>query len=128
MTTRKNGTVVFNEVDKLNAILDIIYGNETEVPESELIEFCKKKIAQNMKKKSTGKRSDLANSPYRQAILEVLEEADEGMTVTEIVKAIGIDELTVHKATPVLRHLMNDEETGVVNERNGKKSLYFISR
>lgn len=127
MTVRKNGAVVFNEVDKLNAILDIIYGNETEVSKSELIEFCNKKIAQNMKK-STGKRSDLANSPYRQAILEVLEGADEGMTVTEIVKAVGIDELTVHKATPVLRHLMNDEETGVVNERSGKKSLYFIGK
>lgn len=86
------------------------------------------KIKASYEKKSSAERkptaTQIANEHLKDVILEVLTEATEPMTVSEIIKAHAeLAELSTQKVSPQLAKLVDEKK---VNKTTEKRKSYFV--
>ena len=117
---------------KFDEVIKALNGEDTSIPVADLIEFIEGRKAQAQKKASSKKDTERQkeNEVLKGIILEVLADATDGMTVTEI---LGTDKvagfvtdapLTNQRITAVLR-LMKDNDNSVTKEKVGKAMKYY---
>lgn len=85
-------------------------------------------LLNNKKTSRKPSKTQVANIPIKEEIVRVLSENPDGLTVTEIVKAGNYGEgveVSTQKITSLAGALI--KEGKIVNEREGKKSLYKIA-
>lgn len=117
---------------KFDEVIKALKGEDTALSTDELIAFIEERQAQAQKKASAKKETERQkeNEVLKGIILDVLADADEGMTVTEIMgteKVAGFvtdTPLTNQRITAVLR-LMKEKDGTVGKERVGKSMKYF---
>ena len=117
---------------KFDEVIKALNGEDTSIPVADLIEFIEGRKAQAQKKASSKKDTERQkeNEVLKGIILEVLADATDGMTVTEILgseKVAGFvtdAPLTNQRITAVLR-LMKDNDNSVTKEKVGKAMKYY---
>lgn len=83
-------------------------------------------LKDSLNKKRTTKREKPENATIRAAVLAVLKNATEPMTITEIIKADkALMEYSNQKITSIVRGLMNDDL--VVGIKDKRKSTFTIA-
>lgn len=76
----------------------------------------------NASKSDKPTKKQTANEGVKTAIVEVMGKADKPMTITAIVKAMGVEELTNQRVSALVRQLIAD---GVVVRTEEKRVAYF---
>lgn len=125
MTTEK-----ISKRDYLNAIIDAMKTGEVAYPPEDVIAFCEHEI--ELLDKKTAKAKERAESKRAEGdelteqIYDVLS-TDEFMTIPEIVKALGNEDVSAQKASYRLRGLVNENraektEVSVAGVDGGKVS------
>jgi hypothetical protein len=117
---------------KFDEVVKALNGEDTKMSTQELIEFIEDRKEKAQKKASAKKDTERQkeNEVLKGVILDVLADADEGMTVTEIMgteKVAGFvtdSPLTNQRITAVLR-LMKEKDNTVGKEKVGKSMKYF---
>lgn len=108
---------------------NMLLGLEQVKADSNLVEFIQKQIEQLEKKNSAEKKPterQKENVDYKELILDVLEAAENPMTVTEVMKADDkLSELSNQRVAVLLRQLMDDGM--VVKIVDKRKSLFSLA-
>lgn len=114
MANKKTQKVLFGELRELA----VNAGN------TELIEFCDKKIEQLDKKKATGMTAiQKANVGLKETIVEVLNSLDRAVTITEIQEVNEVlGELSNQKMSALLKQLV---DSNIIIKTVIKKKSYF---
>jgi hypothetical protein len=118
---------------KFDEVVKALKGEDTAIPVADLVTFIEERKAQAQKKASAKKDTERQkeNEVLKGVILDVLADADEGMTVTEIMGTEKVacfvtdSPLTNQRITAVLR-LMKEKDNTVGKEKVGKSMKYFV--
>jgi hypothetical protein len=117
---------------KFDEVVKALNGEDTKMSTEELIEFIEDR-KEKAQKKASGKKDterQKENEVLKGAILDVLSNSEDGMTVTEILSTPEISgfatdsPLTNQRVTAVLR-LMKEKDNTVSKEKVGKSMKYF---
>lgn len=108
--------------EMFNRIADFLVG--VDAPE-DMVEFVEGRIAALDKRAGTAKaptKGQLANEGVKENIVNVLANANEGMTATAIAKELG---MTVQKITALVTQLVKDNI--VARDENGKNVTFRLA-
>jgi hypothetical protein len=117
--------------EKFDEVVKVLSGETSTMSTDELVEFINDRKAKAQKKNSSRKETERQkeNSVLKGVILKALDNADEGMTVTEIigtpeVKGFATDTpLSTQRVTAVLQQMIRIDNT-VTKEKDGKSMKY----
>ena len=119
---------------KFDEVIAILEGKESAFSVDDAIAFIKERQEQAQKKGASKKATDrqVENESLKGAILDALDGAEDGMTVTEIMGAESVASfptdtpLTNQRVTAVLR-LMKEKDGTVRKDKVGKAMKYFVA-